>query len=507
MARIMIGVPGKQPQLARMDIMPLVTTHEKAAAAHVELCGFRFTDTTLEAAAAEVVGASLTGQRMTIAFPNAHAVNSASDDPAYGRVLDAADLLFADGSGLALGARLHGRRFRDNVNGTDLFPLLCERAALEGASIFLFGGRPGVASSAAKAMTARFHGLDIAGTHHGYVAPYSPEEGALVEAINASGANILLVGLGVPLQEVWIHRLRPRLAPAVVAGVGGLFDFYSGRIPRAPRHLRRLGLEWVWRLWQEPGRMWRRYVLGNPRFVARLVLDLVTPKLVAHADDAVGAPCRELAAWLDRLRAAMPRRTGRIAKRALDIAGAGFGLLLLAPLLAPVLLAVKLDSPGPAFFVQTRIGQRGRPFRMWKIRTMRVGAQAQQAALQTLTGHQDLRFKAKADPRITRIGRILRKLSVDELPQLWNVLKGDMALVGPRPALPTEVARYLPSDRDRLLVKPGLTCFWQVEGRADIDFAGQVALDRRYVRSASLLEDLKLLARTPAAVLLARGAY
>jgi N-acetylglucosaminyldiphosphoundecaprenol N-acetyl-beta-D-mannosaminyltransferase len=161
-----------------------------------------------------------------------------------------------------------GQGLRANVNGTDLFPHLCEAAARENLPIFLLGARPGIAQAAADAMVQRYPDLKVAGARDGYFGP--DEDKTVVEAINASGAQILLAAFGAPRQELWIARWREHLTVAVAMGVGGLFDFYSGRIPRAPVWMREIGLEWVYRLLQEPGRMWRRYVIGNPIFLYRV---------------------------------------------------------------------------------------------------------------------------------------------------------------------------------------------------------------------------------------------
>jgi N-acetylglucosaminyldiphosphoundecaprenol N-acetyl-beta-D-mannosaminyltransferase len=149
-----------------------------------------------------------------------------------------------------------------------MFPLLCEVAARERLPIYLLGARPGIAKAVADNMVKRYPELEIAGTRDGYFD--SGEEQAVVDAINTSGARILLVAFGAPRQELWLERWRERLVPPVGMGVGGLFDFYSGRIPRAPVWMREMGLEWVFRLMQEPGRMWRRYIIGNPLFLYRV---------------------------------------------------------------------------------------------------------------------------------------------------------------------------------------------------------------------------------------------
>jgi len=195
-------------------------------------------------------------------------------------------------------------------------------------------------------------------------------------------------------------------------------------------------------------------------------------------------------------------------KRLLDIAAASAALVAGSPLFGLTALLIKLEDGGPVFFQQKRVGYRGRLFGMFKFRSMVTNAEEVKKRLQAQNEMQGgVIFKMKNDPRVTRIGRIIRKYSIDELPQFWNVLIGDMSLVGPRPPLPAEVAEYLPEERQRLLAKPGITCLWQVSGRSEIDFRGQVKLDIDYIRSTSILTDLKLLLMTVPAVLLGKGAY
>ncbi|EGV17704.1 sugar transferase [Thiocapsa marina] len=220
-------------------------------------------------------------------------------------------------------------------------------------------------------------------------------------------------------------------------------------------------------------------------------------------------------AWLIRLRIGAKRfawvavvRSAYLLKRALDIMLAGPLFILLLPIFGLLVLAIRLESPGPALFKQTRVGRWGQIFTMYKFRSMYMDAEARKVELlaeNEMSG--GVTFKMQRDPRITRIGRFIRKASIDELPQLWNVIKGDMSLVGPRPPVPAEVDEYSLSDRRRLEVTPGITCIWQVSGRSDIPFPEQVELDVRYIESQSLLTDLKLLWQTVPAVLFGRGAY
>jgi len=195
-------------------------------------------------------------------------------------------------------------------------------------------------------------------------------------------------------------------------------------------------------------------------------------------------------------------------KRLIDIIGSSLVLIILSPVFLVVAILIKATSTGPIFFTQIRVGKYGRFFRFYKFRSMYVGAERQKHELMAQNESTDgVIFKMKNDPRVTPIGRFIRKYSIDELPQLFNVFLNDMSLVGPRPPLPEEVAHYSIEDRKRLDVKPGLTCFWQVSGRSQIPFKQQVALDEAYIRSWSLKQDLLILLRTIPAILTGRGAY
>ncbi len=184
------------------------------------------------------------------------------------------------------------------------------------------------------------------------------------------------------------------------------------------------------------------------------------------------------------------------AKRGFDILLAGSGLLLLAPLLAAIPILVLLDSRGPAIFRQTRIGKNGRPFNFYKFRSMFLGADLLKPTLLALNEADYPLFKIRKDPRITRVGRVLRKTSFDELPQLWNVLKGDMTLIGPRPHLPEEVEHYTERQRARLSVTPGITCLWQVSRRVGENFEEWIEMDLEYIRRRTWKTDLFILWKT-----------
>ncbi|MCG3039168.1 sugar transferase, partial [Streptomyces sp. S1A] len=215
------------------------------------------------------------------------------------------------------------------------------------------------------------------------------------------------------------------------------------------------------------------------------------------------------AAGMTVLHVEPPPRRGLpvLLKRITDWVGALLLTVVLSPVLLGVAAAVRLSSPGPVIYRQVRVGQGRRPFPMWKFRTMVEAADRMRPALEAANEHDGAMFKIREDPRVTRLGRVLRRYSLDELPQLFNVLAGHMSLVGPRPPLPEEVERYDDTELRRLSVRPGITGLWQVGGRSDLTWDETVALDLRYVDNWSCAMDAGVLARTFRAVVSARGAY
>jgi N-acetylglucosaminyldiphosphoundecaprenol N-acetyl-beta-D-mannosaminyltransferase len=201
-------------------------------------------------------------------FVNAHCINVAAKDPAYRQVMQQADAVFADGSGIRRAGTTLGTEIVANVNGTDMFPLLCRRCAQEGRKLYLLGAAPGAAEACARWADEYAGTCVTAGARDGFFTAEQQE--SVIGAINTAAPDILLVAMGVPRQELWLHEHREQLAVPVAMGVGGLFDFYSGRIRRAPLWMRRAGIEWVWRLLMEPGRMWKRYIIGNIVFLMRI---------------------------------------------------------------------------------------------------------------------------------------------------------------------------------------------------------------------------------------------
>lgn len=196
-----------------------------------------------------------------------------------------------------------------------------------------------------------------------------------------------------------------------------------------------------------------------------------------------------------------------VMKRALDIAVSMTGLITLAPLFIVVAIAIYLDSGGPVIFAQTRVGQKGHKFKMLKFRSMITGAESLLSELMDQNEADGPVFKIRDDPRLTRVGKLIRKTSIDELPQLINVLRGDMSLVGPRPPLPAEVEQYTPYQKQRIMVIPGITCFWQISGRSHVSFEDWVEMDLKYIRERNLWLDISIVLLTLPVVLKGKGAY
>jgi exopolysaccharide biosynthesis polyprenyl glycosylphosphotransferase len=243
---------------------------------------------------------------------------------------------------------------------------------------------------------------------------------------------------------------------------------------------------------------WRLHGTGIQLLMAPDLVDIAGPRIVSRPADG-----------LPMLLVEEPRTTGpaQFVKSVVERVMAMVLLVLLLPVVGVVALLVKLTSRGPVFFRQVRVGRDGRPFEMIKFRSMVVDAERGREALLDLNEHDGPLFKIKDDPRVTSVGRRLRRYSIDELPQLWNVVRGDMALIGPRPPLPSEVANYGGDIARRLMVKPGITGLWQVSGRSDVSWTEAVRLDLYYVENWSLALDLTILAKTAKTVLMGHGAY
>jgi N-acetylglucosaminyldiphosphoundecaprenol N-acetyl-beta-D-mannosaminyltransferase len=210
------------------------------------------------------------GRAKGVFFVNAHTLNLAAADPSYRETLNSGDFVFADGTGVRWAARLRGVRVAENLVGTDFVPAMFQSTAGRGYSYFMLGADAATIPVAADYARRMFSGWTQAGFHHGYLTDEADASAAIAK-INAARPDVLLVGMGNPVQEEWIRRHLPQLRVPVCMGIGGLFDYWAGNVSRAPRWLRRLGHEWLWRLFQQPNLKARRYLVGNPLFLARVL--------------------------------------------------------------------------------------------------------------------------------------------------------------------------------------------------------------------------------------------
>jgi N-acetylglucosaminyldiphosphoundecaprenol N-acetyl-beta-D-mannosaminyltransferase len=267
--------------LARGFLVSFLPQSLPARFAQAEVCGIPLANASLRQLVETITVAARGPRSLWGCFLNADCVTIAQRDQDYAACLRRCDVVLPDGIGVRLAVRASGGELGENLVGTDLLPALCESSRESGVRIFLLGGKPGVAERAAARMRREHPGCRIVGTRDGFFKRESPEELEVLAEIRRSGAEVLLVGFGAPLQERWIERKRSELAPQVLLGVGGLLDYYAGVVPRAPIWIRELGLEWLFRLSQEPKRLWRRYLLGGWVFVGALLARRFRPLAVA----------------------------------------------------------------------------------------------------------------------------------------------------------------------------------------------------------------------------------
>ncbi len=235
----------------------------------IEILGVKVANITMQQAIEAIKNTIDNSEKKKMYFVNADCLNKVWKDSEYKQILNKTDFIFGDGSGVRLASKILDNEIIDNINGTDMLPLLCRQCENSGHSIFLLGAKPGVAEKVKQNLEEKFPDLKIAGFQHGYF-DLDKENEEVISKINNSKADILLVAFGAPDQEKWIHSNFKKLKPNVSIGVGGLLDFFSGNMPRAPKWMRSFGIEWIYRLLQEPGRMWKRYILGNPLFIYRV---------------------------------------------------------------------------------------------------------------------------------------------------------------------------------------------------------------------------------------------
>jgi len=255
--------------LLRSVVVQVIRGSKATVEDRIKILGVKFFNLTMNDALTYVTIAARRRSLWTLSFINADCLNISFRDPQYMDILRNADAVFPDGVGIHMASRILRVGLKENTNGTDFFPRLCKEAARHGLRLYLLGGAQGIAETAAASMRKIVPNVEIVGTHHGYLS--DEDEIKVIEEINSLDTDILLVGMGVPHQEKWIARNRNRIRAGVAMGVGGLFDFYSGKNARAPIWMREVGLEWVYRISQEPKRMWKRYVVGNPLFLYRVM--------------------------------------------------------------------------------------------------------------------------------------------------------------------------------------------------------------------------------------------
>lgn len=445
--------------------------------------------------------------KKSIFFINADCLNKAFSNEYYKQTLKKADLVLPDGSGINVACNILNEKLKENVNGTDMLPYICSLSQENSFRIFLLGAKDGVALKAKEKLLEKYPNLQIVGTKHGYIN-HDLEQTELINKINSTKADILLVAMGAPMQEAFIDKYKEQLNSSVIIGVGGLFDFYSSNIKRAPMYLRETGFEWVYRMIQEPRRMWKRYILGNPLFIYRVLRYKKQIQKDSLIDNYLNTYDKPKKVNIQKVIWKVAIVSSNFLKRLIDIIASFILMILFSPLFIIVAMIIKFTSKGDVFFVQDRVGLNGKIFRMFKFRSMVVDAEELKEKLAAQNQSKDgVIFKMKDDPRITKIGKFIRKTSIDELPQLANVFLGEMSLVGPRPPIIDEVKQYNMDDKKRLDVKPGITCIWQVSGRSSIPFKEQVKMDKEYIKTQSILKDIILLLKTIPAVLFQKGSY
>ena len=290
--------------LLRASLILLLPTKRKTQPGRVAVGDVAFDNISMKEAVDQIATMLEGNTARQVSFVNPACVNTAAGDRGYRRLLSRAAMVLPDGIGIKIAADILGAPLKQNVNGTDLFPRLCQRLEQRRASVFLLGGQPGVAERVAEVIQTQWPALRVAGVRDGFFAV--AEEGQVAAHIKASGADVVLVARGVPMQDVFIDRHLHQLGVKVAIGVGGLFDFVSGRIRRAPTWMRDSGLEWIYRLLQEPSRMWQRYLVGNFTFLGRIVLQRL--KLRKVANDAISEELLSLASTInsaERLRSVL----------------------------------------------------------------------------------------------------------------------------------------------------------------------------------------------------------
>jgi exopolysaccharide biosynthesis WecB/TagA/CpsF family protein len=382
---------------------------------------------------------------------NVHAMNIAYRDARFADVLNDSDIVFCDGFGVKVLARLAGICLGERMTPREWIDELIEHCAQERLSLYFLGCEDEVVRAFADEVARRHPRAIIAGFHHGYFDTGGEESRSVITAINDSGADIVLVGMGMPRQEIWAHEALPELDRGIIVAVGALFKVYTGIEKPCPGWLSRCGFEWFWRLAHEPLRLGRRYLAGNVALLLRICY----------------------AAFIKRL---------------LGFFLACLLLALCAPVLALFYMLIRLETRGSGLFRQERVGKEGKRIWIYKLRTLKPDFPPYASKRNVLP------------ESTTRVGSFLRRTTIDELPQLINVIRGDMALVGPRPEMPFIADSYRGVETLRLSVNPGLTGPWQIaqlrgetNGR---EIHEDITYDLNYIRRMGFFLDTGILVQT-----------
>ena len=450
----------------------------------------------------------MTPGNKTLSFVDATILNQCRDDKQAYEMLKRAELLVPRGQALQLQLSVYNVDSQPSVPTQLLYDeLLLDLESRQLKTVFLTSNNRMMATLE-PLLLQRYPSLHYSIETLNDQYHFSTTE--LAARLQQSESRVVISLLDSPQQERMLSRLNRLMKDQLFIGIG------SG-LPESIMELR-VNESTLWRRIALALRKKRHSILLKPTHWTGYVARWFEAKLHPQGDTAQLNLAILGSSWRSRLLRTiiavkassfrMRRRLGTLLKRALDLIGVGTGLLLLSPVLIIVVLLIKISSPGPIFYSQMRVGLRGKLFRMWKFRSMYTDADKRKAGLEAQNEMAGgVLFKMKRDPRITPIGRVIRRLSIDELPQLLNVLTGEMSLVGPRPALPQEVEAYPVLARARLEVKPGLTGLWQISGRSDLPFDKQVLLDTAYVHTQSTTNDIKLIAKTIPAVVSGKGAY
>lgn len=401
------------------------------------------------------------GERRYVCVTSLHGFVESQKNPQLLKIHNASGATVTDGMPLVWIGKLRGLRQTRRIFGPQLMTRLCRESEKRRWRIFLYGTNETTLGSVRQHLLSRFPGLRVVGT---YGPPYRTvtvrEERRIRTLINQAKPDIIFVGLSTPKQERWMSRNLPHLDPCVAIGVGAAFDYLAGNIRQAPEWVAGMGFEWLFRLIQQP-HLLRRYIANHAYFTFLL--------------------SKAFYRWLVKI-------------------GYGIFILLLclavAPLALCIAISILLTSGTPILYRQKRVGHQGKIFTLLKFRTMRKNSDRMQKRLKNLNEVDGPVFKIRNDPRFTAVGKFLSHTGLDELPQLLNILLGDMAIIGPRPLPVGEVAKLTPRERAREKIKPGIISPWILEGYHRQPFSAWMKSDQEYVKRKRFAYDVGLFFRT-----------